>query len=52
MKILEDTVWWVFTCTACGAKCEAEPADVTDRPSVDCDGDEVGRVVVVECGKC
>ena len=52
MKVIKDKVWWVFTCKACGVKCQAEPTDVTDRPNLDHEGDEIGRIVVVECGKC
>ena len=52
MKIINDTIWWESVCVACGATCQAEPNDVTSRPNVDCDGDEVGRIPVVECGKC
>lgn len=52
MKIIDEKPWWMFTCEACGTKCEAEPNDVTSRPNVDCDGDVVGYICVVECGKC
>lgn len=52
MKIIKDTIWWIFKCRACKAVCQAEPEDVTFRPNVDCDGDTVGYICVVECGKC
>lgn len=52
MKVLKEEIWWKFTCTACKSLCQAEPEDVTSRPNVDCDGDTVGHICVVECGKC
>lgn len=52
MKVKANTVWWAFTCRVCGAECEAEPTDVTDRPNIDIDGDTVGYICVVECGRC
>jgi hypothetical protein len=52
MKVTEEKVWWEFTCKTCGSKCEAEPNDVTSRPTTDCDGDVVDYICVVECGKC
>ncbi len=52
MKILNEKVWWEFVCLCCGSTCQAEPSDVTGRPSVDSDGDTVGYICVVECGKC
>ena len=52
MKVTQAPIWWEFVCGACGAHCQAEPEDVVSRPSVDCDGDVVGRICVVECGRC
>lgn len=52
MKTTVVGAWWKFTCVACGAKCEAEVDDVTDRPNIDCDGDRVGYYPVVKCGRC
>ncbi|MFA6594247.1 MAG: hypothetical protein WCT16_03230 [Candidatus Buchananbacteria bacterium] len=52
MKIIEEEPWWVFTCEACGTKCEAEPGDTTFRRNIDREGDTVGYICVVECGKC
>lgn len=52
MKVVEEKVWFEFTCKACGSKCQAEPNDITARDNVDCDGDVVGDICVVECGKC
>lgn len=52
MEVLEEKVWWEFTCRACSSRCRAEPSDVTSRPNIDCDGDTVGRICVVECGRC
>ena len=52
MKVISAPVWWEFTCKACAAVCQAEPADVTTRPNIDCDGDVVGHIPVVECGRC
>lgn len=52
MKVLEQPIWLQFTCEACGAVCEAEPEDVTYRPNVDHEGDVVGHICVVECGRC
>lgn len=52
MKVVTEKVWWEFKCKACGSKCQAEPEDVTSRPNTDCEGDTVGHICVVECGKC
>ena len=52
MKVISAPVWWEFTCKKCSAVCQAEPADVTKRPNIDCDGDVVGQIPVVECGRC
>ena len=52
MKIIEDTVWLELRCDACGVLFQAEPDDVTSRPNIDYEGDEVGRIPVVECPKC
>ena len=52
MKVISAPVWWEFTCKACSAVCQAEPADVTKRPNIDCDGDVVGQIPVIECGRC
>lgn len=52
MKVIDEKIWWEFVCRACGSTCQAEPEDVTSRPNTDCDGDVVGHICVVECGKC
>jgi uncharacterized Zn finger protein len=52
MKVINDKIWWEFVCTACGVTCQAEPEDVSVRGNFDCDGDRVGWIEVVECGKC
>ena len=52
MKVLEAPVWWEFTCQACGALCQAEPKDVVSRPNIDYEGDTIGHICVVECGRC
>ena len=51
MKVLDAPVWWDFVCVACGAHCQAEPTDVTSRSNMDCDGNKIGRISVVECGR-
>lgn len=52
MKVVEAPIWWQFECRSCHAKCEAEPKDVTGRANIDSDGDVVGVIPVVECGRC
>ncbi len=52
MKVIEEHVWHEFACIACKSVCQAEPEDVDSRPNIDCDGDEVGRIFIVQCGKC
>lgn len=52
MKVVDEKVWWQFVCKACGSTCQAEPDDVTSRPNIDYEGDTVGYICVVECGKC
>lgn len=52
MKVVVEKIWWEFPCKSCGSKCQAEPEDVSSRPNIDCDGDAVGSIPIVECGKC
>ena len=52
MKVTDAPVWWKFKCVACKANCQAEPDDVKGRLNIDCDGDTVGYIPVVLCGRC
>ena len=52
MKVVDVPLWWEFTCTACGATCQADVTDVVSRPNVDSEGDTVGVIPVVCCGHC
>ena len=52
MKIIDKKVWWEFVCETCGSTCQADPEDVTSRPQLDHDSDEVGLIPTVECGAC
>lgn len=52
MKIISKGTWWAFTCSVCGSKWQAEPEDANSRPNIDRDGDQVGWIYTVECGKC
>ena len=51
-KILVENVWWVFDCTNCTSKVEAEPEDVVFR-YFDRDAYSSGKKrLCVECPKC
>ena len=52
MKILEEGIWLEFTCLVCKSKCQADPGDATSRSNKDSEGDTVGYIYTVECGKC
>lgn len=52
MKIVDQKVWFEFTCNVCGSTCQADPEDTTGIPNTDSDGDKVGAIPVVACGYC
>lgn len=52
MKVIKEEVWWQFTCSVCKSVCQAEPNDADSRPNIDHEGDEIGRIYTVKCGKC
>ncbi|MDP3769748.1 MAG: hypothetical protein U1A25_02555 [Candidatus Sungbacteria bacterium] len=52
MKMVEEGIWFEFVCPSCKSKYQAEPQDATTRPNYDRDGDCVGHIYVVTCGKC
>ena len=52
MKIIEEKVWFEFTCVACKSKCQAEPKDVEGDTNPDADGDTMQYTPCVVCPKC
>ena len=52
MKVVEEKVWWKFTCTCCKSVCEAEPEDAKVMAASDYEGDRYWGQLVVLCGKC
>ena len=51
MKIIEEKVWWTFTCFCCKSVCEADPTDAVLFAKLDYEGDKYYGYAV-ECGKC